>query len=111
MTIAQRPPYINITGVTIRIWNAEKSVLKRINARQVARTIIALVENIKEGVTSLELSNTFAIRTSQYISDLRHKHGLDIEMVREENAYNWHGRYFLRTPVEIVEIHYEEDDC
>ena len=106
MTVPKHYPYINIKDATIRIWHNGKPTIKRIKARQVARTIIALVENVNGGVTSLELSNTFAIRTSQYISDLRHKHGIIIDMEKETNPYGWHGRYFLKTPVDIVEIHY-----
>jgi len=109
MTISKDYPYINIKSVTIRVWRNGKPITKHIKARQVARTIIALVENVKLGVTSLELSNTWAVRLSQYIKDLRDKHGLDIEMVREENSHHWHGRYFLQTPVDIVEIHYTDN--
>lgn len=70
---------------------------------KLAKTLKALIEAKQKGVTSLELSNTWAFRTSAYIHDLRHDYGLDIEMIREPHQDGWHGRYILRTSVEILE--------
>ena len=79
---------------------------------QVARTLRALVEAGPRGVTSLEISS-WALRTSHYIFVLRHRHGLDIETVREPHdgpaGPGSHGRYFLKTPVRIIEIRWDRN--
>jgi len=104
MTISKRPPYINVKAIKVKIWHDGTPIIKHITARQVERTLLSLIDNSKEGITSLELSNTWAVRLSQYIKDLRDKHGLNIEMVKEENKHHWHGRYFLHTPVDVLSI-------
>lgn len=67
-----------------------------------AKTLYHLIRVGTKGVTSLELSNSWAYRTSAYIHDLRHDYDLDIEMVREPHHGGWHGRYILHTPCEIL---------
>ncbi len=67
-----------------------------------ARVLKALVFNGSKGVTALELSNTWAVRLSEYISVLRHDYGLEIETVKESHYDGWHGRYMLHSYVEII---------
>lgn len=73
---------------------------------QIARTLKALIDNNAQGVTSLDISATWALRTSHYVFVLRRDHGLDISMSREEHdgpsGIGWHGRYRLLTPVRII---------
>ncbi len=74
---------------------------------QKARMLAALIQAGKHGVTALELSNTWAYRTSAYVHDLRNApYNFDIEMIREEHKGGWHGRYILHTPVELLETQY-----
>ena len=67
-----------------------------------ARVLDALVKG-RAGITALELSNTWALRLSEYISVLRHQYGLDIETVKELHHDGWHGRYILRIKVTITD--------
>lgn len=74
---------------------------------QKAKTLKCLVESKSKGCTALEISRTFALRLSEYIRALRHDnlaggHNLEIVMIREKNPSNWHGRYFLKSNVEIL---------
>lgn len=68
---------------------------------QTARALMALVGAVDKGVTSLEVS-CWAYRFAAYCHDLRHKHGLVIDTIRESHAGGWHGRHVLRSPVQIV---------
>ena len=71
---------------------------------QEARTLLALHAAGNAGITALEVSS-WALRLAHYQMKLR-RLGLVIDMEREEHfapARGWHGRYFLRTPIEIVE--------
>ncbi len=93
-----------IVKIKARAWRDERPVIFTVTGKT-AKTLFALVKHDSKGVTALELSNTWALRLSQYISDLRHKHNLDIIMQREkhDDAGGWHGRYFLHTQVDILE--------
>ncbi len=68
-----------------------------------ARALVALVEAGAGGVTTLELSHHWALRLGAYIFNLRHRHGLAIETIRErhDDEGGWHGRYVLLSPVTI----------
>ncbi len=70
---------------------------------QTALALLALVKASKRGVTALEV-NSWAYRFAAYCYDLRRKHGLAIETLRETHQGSWHGRHVLHTPVEIVEV-------
>jgi hypothetical protein len=74
---------------------------------QAAKSLLALVAAGDKGVTALEVS-CWAYRFAAYCHDLRHKHGLVIETIRESHGGGWHGRHVLRSPVEIVEC--DNDD-
>jgi len=67
-----------------------------------ARVLKALTLANSKGVTAIELSNTWALRLSEYISVLRHKYSLNIETLKEPHHDGWHGRYVLHTHVEII---------
>jgi len=49
----------------------------------------------------LEISS-WALRLGAYIHILRHEYNLDIRTEHEEHDGGTHGRYFLNTPVEIL---------
>jgi hypothetical protein len=70
---------------------------------QTARCLVALVGAGDRGVTALEVS-TWALRFAAYTYDLRTKHGLNIQTLREEHPGGWHGRHALRTQVRIVSV-------
>lgn len=74
---------------------------------QTARSLKALVDAGERGVTALEVT-CWALRFSAYCFDLRHKHGLVIDTIREPHQGGWHGRHVLRSLVEIVEDHDDE---
>jgi hypothetical protein len=69
---------------------------------QTARSLLALVKAGLSGVTALEVT-CWALRFSAYCFDLRHRHGLVIDTIRENHDGGWHGRHVLRSPVQIVE--------
>jgi hypothetical protein len=71
---------------------------------QEARTLAALYDAGPAGITALEMS-TWALRLAHYVMKLK-KQGLSIEMLREKHAGpvpGWHGRYVLRSQIEILE--------
>lgn len=89
-------------SVTFKAWFNGEARIFQVRG-QVARTITALANAGKEGVTALEVSS-WAYRLSAYIHDLRSdRYNLDINMDPEEHEGGWHGRYVLITPVEILE--------
>lgn len=67
-----------------------------------AQTLQMLLKTGSQGITALEMSNTWALRLAAYIYELRHKYGLEIVMQREEHEGGWHARYILITPVLVV---------
>lgn len=73
---------------------------------QEARSLAALVAAGPRGITALEVS-TWALRLAHYAMKLR-RLGLAIEMVKEPHegpgGKHWHGRYILKSPVEVVEV-------
>ena len=68
---------------------------------QTGRSLRALVAAGDQGVTALEVSS-WALRFAAYCHDLRHKHGLQIDTLREGHDGGWHGRHVLRSTVEIL---------
>ncbi len=69
---------------------------------QTGRSLKALVAAGEKGVTALEVT-CWALRFSAYCFDLRHKHGLIIDTLREDHEGGWHGRHVLRSPVTLME--------
>ena len=69
---------------------------------QTGKSLKALVSAGDAGVTALEVT-CWALRFSAYCWDLRHKHGLIIDTLREKHDGGWHGRHVLRSRVRIVE--------
>lgn len=68
-----------------------------------AWTLDALICAGDKGVTPIERP---APRWSHYVDILRDRHGLNIETVEERHGgpfKGWHGRYVLRSDVEVVE--------
>lgn len=85
--------------VTVRLATGSDIVVK---GRE-AETIIALVEAGSRGITSLDASRAgWAYRLAAYIHRLKTDYGISIETRRESHDGGSHGRYFLRTAVEIL---------
>ena len=90
----------NVTQLTFKI--PGNSAERKVRGRY-AWTLAALVEAGERGVTPIDRP---APRWSHYVDILRDREGLDIETVEERHGgpfRGWHGRYVLRTPVEIIE--------
>ena len=68
---------------------------------QTAKALVALAAAGEHGCTALEVS-TWALRFAHYVLCLR-RLGLQIDMQREPHAGGWHGRYRLRSGVQILE--------
>ena len=68
---------------------------------QTARALVALAAAGERGCTSLDVVS-WAYRFAHYVYVLRGL-GLQIDMEREEHDGGWHGRYILRSGVEILE--------
>ena len=68
---------------------------------QVAKALVALVENGTAGVTALEV-HSWAYRLGAYVHTLRHDYGLVIETVHEDHEGGWHARYRLMSSVSIT---------
>lgn len=68
---------------------------------QTRRALLALMKAGDKGVTALEVT-CWALRFSAYCWELRHRHGLVIDTLRENHGGGWHGRHVLRSSVTIV---------
>ena len=68
---------------------------------QTAKALIALAEAGERGCTALEVAS-WAYRFAHYVLCLR-RLGLKIDMEHEQHQGGWHGRYFLRTGVQIFQ--------
>ena len=91
-------------AVIFEFRDAEGHTRRREVTGQVAKALIALYEAGEHGCTALEVA-TWAYRMASYVYDLRHEHGLQIRMDKEEHFGGWHARYVLVTVIVIVEIH------
>ncbi len=89
--------------ITYSVINADGSKRTGVVRGQTARTLQALVQAGPVGCTAHEVSS-WALRFAAYAHDLRHKHDLAIETLREEHPGGWHGRHRLLTPVTIEEV-------
>lgn len=105
MTIAKEPSFIKpkFKALNVRTWYEGKTKLIRITGHRNIQTLIALSENLKSGITALDMG-TWAYRLSGYIHILRHDYNMDIETKFEPHDGGEHGRYFLHTPIEILDI-------
>jgi len=68
-----------------------------------AWTLDALITAGEKGVTPIERP---APRWSHYVDILRDRHGFIIETIEERHGgafKGWHGRYILRSQVEVLE--------
>jgi len=72
---------------------------EEVSGRQ-AQTLLALVDNKKSGVTALEMSS-WALRLAAYVHQLKAL-GLEIDCIREPHSGGSHGRYFLRSDIQIT---------
>ncbi|PLX37070.1 MAG: hypothetical protein C0606_11175 [Hyphomicrobiales bacterium] len=88
-----------IVKITVRT-KADPSRSVTVNGR-LAWTLHHLIDAGAQGITPIERP---APRWSEYVHQLR-KCGLEIETIREKHSGPFpgnHGRYVLRTPVEVV---------
>ena len=100
--------YTKIKSVTYKTWINGQPVIKHTGrAKKVARTLCGLVSAGVKGLRTVDISPIWDFRMSQYISDLRHKHGLDIQTIMVKHDEGEHGVYILHTPVEILEVEYD----
>lgn len=107
MSIPKHSPIIKIKAITYRIYIDGQPIVKNTGkAKKVARTLFGLVQAGARGLRTVDISPVWGFRMSQYISDLRKKHGLDIQTIMIKHDEGEHGLYILRTPVEILEIEY-----
>lgn len=103
MSLSKHPPIAKYKAVTIKSWHDKESSIQRITGHRNCQTILMLHYNLKCGVTALEMSN-WALRLANYIHILRHRYSLNIRMEYEEHDGGEHARYFLNTPIEVLEI-------
>jgi len=73
---------------------------------QYARTLRALIESGRKGITALEVSSTWAMRLAHYIHILKREYSLPIRMEWEKHdgaaGPGRHGRYFLDAQASII---------
>jgi hypothetical protein len=103
MTLSKHPSIAKYKAITIKSWNDKEYRIQRITGHRNCQAIFVLHENLKRGVTALEMSS-WALRLANYIHILRHRYNLIIRMEYEEHDGGTHARYFLDTPIEVVEI-------
>lgn len=70
---------------------------------QTGRALLAFVEAGEAGRTANEVSS-WGYRLAAYVHDLRRLYGLEIEMLKEPHPGGWHGRYVLRSPVQVFAV-------
>jgi len=91
-------------NLTFQISRPEGTEIITLNG-QYARTLAALIDSRKNGITALEISS-WALRLSHYIFILRTEYGLNIRMVRETHdgiaGPGWHGRYILQDSAVLI---------
>ncbi len=91
--------------ITARVRGRMRNPLVTIT-RKTARVLEALEKAGDAGLTALEFCGTHSFKIANYVFRLRHMYGLSIEMIREnhddEDGGGWHGRYFLRSEVDIL---------
>ena len=108
MTISKEYNFINVKSVQYMTDTNNKNICKSIKAKQIARTLYALSVFKNKGMTTLDLSCSWAFRLSAYIHTLRTDYGLNIETIRESHSDGWHARYVLNTPLRIISVNGRE---
>src|SRR5688572_11738222 len=98
-TISTNKPKRRKHSLRVRVAEPEPRHLT-ITGRQTCRTLLALIDGGERGTTALEVS-TWALRMSHYISELRHRWGLNILTTSEAHDGGEHGRYILIDRVSI----------
>ncbi|CCA94360.1 putative uncharacterized protein [Novosphingobium sp. PP1Y] len=68
-----------------------------------ARALIGLVQKRHEGFTRSDMSGWEGYLPS-HVSELRERHGLEIQSTLEPHLGGFHARYFILSPIEIREI-------
>lgn len=99
---SRRAPARHRSRLVVEALVGDQTPPRRIRvAGQAAKSLAALVAARDRGVTAFEVE-AWSLRLAAYTHDLKHRHGLVIETIREEHPGGWHGRHILRTPVEII---------
>ena len=70
---------------------------------QQAKTLVTLNNLRMRGVTVFDFQGGVGYRLAAYIHTLSKRRFLNIEMTREKHDGGWHGRWFLKSPLEIIE--------
>ena len=68
-----------------------------------ARLLKMLYDNRDEGITALDVV-PWICGISCYLYDLRHIHGLNIETTKEPHVGGYHGRYRLKSGINIIHV-------
>jgi hypothetical protein len=87
----------------VRFKRCGTDLIREVKGKE-ARTLLALLKAGERGVSVLD-ARRWALRLAAYIFELRGK-GLVIETARERHSGRdpgWHGRYTLRSKIELVE--------
>jgi hypothetical protein len=87
---------------TLRFARNEQPECKLLLVGRCAQTLWHLHKAGEKGITALEVSS-WALRLGAYVHTLRRDYGLNIITLREPHDGGYHGRYVLKTPVQIVE--------
>jgi hypothetical protein len=71
---------------------------------QEARTLVTLNNRRNLGVTVFDFQGGVGYRLAAYIHTLAKRHFLNVEMTREKHEGGWHGRWFLKSQIEIISV-------
>jgi hypothetical protein len=102
----ERKPRRGGDPATFELTEADGSTRRFSTCGRFAMTLKALIEAGAEGVTSMTLAQSWAIRTSHYVYRLRRDHGLMIETIKEPHDGEFaghHARYVLHDRVRVVD--------
>jgi hypothetical protein len=71
---------------------------------QEALTLVTLNNLRNQGVTVFDFQGGVGYRLAAYIHTLAKRRFLNIEMMREKHDGGWHGRWFLKSQIEIISV-------
>ena len=71
---------------------------------QEAKTLVTLNNLRNQGVTVFDFQGGVGYRLAAYVHTLAKRRFLKIEMMREKHDGGWHGRWFLKSEIEIIAI-------
>ena len=71
---------------------------------QEAKTLLTLNNLRNQGVTVFDFQGGVGYRLAAYVHTLANRRFLNIEMAREKHDGGWHGRWFLKSQIEIISV-------